>query len=318
MRIVALAPELVPAVLAMQRAAAPERAWSEDSIRAHLFDRAHAGGAHVALAVDPDGAVAGVAGWIAFAVARGDFYGAPLVAPRPQAAGLLSARLVDEANRAGAAWIRIGIHPDQEAERAALLAAGFRRAFDFVTVTRPLGEADRAAVPGPPPAGLRPVFPAGPRQPLSSLSPAQAPPHTIDLAAHVELHNACFAEVPNAPPIDLELAREEWERESLEPTASLALVDQSGRERGFVQALSGGEVEAIGVDPAFRGRAIGRWLLDRALAALARSGAAFASARIASTNSASLALFAAAGFTAAAARLPIFQRDLRTARLNGR
>ncbi len=291
MQIVPFAPALAPAILAMQRAAAPGRAWSEADLRAVLLDAAHAGGAQVAVAIDDAGAVAGVAGWVAIGAARGDFYGSPVIAPGLEAAGLLVARTIAEATGAGAAWIRISAHRDEEAKRRALAAAGFRLAFDFVDVTRSLEAAVAPA--GAPPAGLRPVSPG-----------------SIDLAGHVALYNACFAEVPNAPPSDIALAGESWSRESVDDrTASLALVDGDGRERAFVLATRTGDVEALGVDAGLRGRAVGRWLLDRALGALAGAGATVASARIASSNAASLALFAAAGFTEAA-RLAVFQRDL--------
>ena len=306
MRIAALTPDLVPAILAMQRVAAPGRAWSHSDAQAIFFDRAHASGAHVVVALDRDGAVAGVAGWVAIGVARGEFYGSPVVAPGKEAAGLLVARLVAEADRAGAAWVRISAHEVERAKRDALRAAGFHRVFDLVDVNRPLDEEDlcssQGAVPVP---GLRIVTPDGPERVPAERS-------AIDLAAHVELYNDCFADIPNAPPIDVGLADEEWSRESVHRGASLALYDGGGRERGFVLATRGGEVEAIGVDAALRGRSLGRWLLGRTLHVLARSGVPTARARIASTNRASLALFAAAGFTVAA-RLPIYHRDLERA-----
>jgi ribosomal protein S18 acetylase RimI-like enzyme len=291
MQIVPFAADLAAGILAMQAAAAPGRAWSEDDLAAFLLDRTHGGGAQVAVAIDDRGAVAGVAGWVTIGIERGDFYGAPVIAPGIEAAALLVARTIAEAKRAGAAWIRIAARDDEQSKRSALTAAGFRHAFDFVDVARPLG-ADLDP-PGPVPADLRPVAP----------DPAR------DLAGHVALYNACFAEVPNAPPIDRALAAEEWSRDAVDRAASLTLVDRRGRDRAFVMVTRDGCIETIGVDAGLRGRAVGRWLLDRALHLLARSGVSTATARIASSNAASLGLFAGAGFTEAA-RLPIYQRDL--------
>lgn len=76
-----------------------------------------------------DGVIAGGAGWVA--TGRG-FFGAPVIAPTLDVATTLLDHLVELARDAD--WIRIGCADLETVKREALLARGFRAAFDFITL----------------------------------------------------------------------------------------------------------------------------------------------------------------------------------------
>lgn len=121
----------------------------------------------------------------------------------------------------------------------------------------------------------------------------------IDRTAMHELHDRTFAEIPNtAPMTDADFATlldgpSAWSA----PTS--AWHDADGRCVGFVigvRARDHGVVEAIGVDPTWRGRRLGRAMLTDVLAIAAATGVREVRATIASTNAASLALHLHADF----------------------
>jgi RimJ/RimL family protein N-acetyltransferase len=263
-------------ILALQHECAPmHRWWSEDQARAELGDTARGHGKNT-LVARRDGALVGVAGWVEFAAAAGEFYGAPLVAADIDTASMLIDRLVARARQVDADWIRIGAWPTDPIKRGALQAASFEHAFDIVDLALEL----ESAPPRPPDTG-----------PLRALHAGE-----IDAERFAALYNECFVHVPNAPAIDAELARETWADELLWFEASHVLVDEQGEYRAFLTMRRGGDIEVIGVSESMRRRGLARAMLERAIALAFDHNVRRISSMCASSNPASLALHHALGF----------------------
>jgi ribosomal protein S18 acetylase RimI-like enzyme len=266
-------------ILALQHECAPmHRWWSEDQARAELGDSARGHGKNT-LVARRGGELVGVAGWVEFAAAAGEFYGAPLVAADIDTARMLIDRLVARARQVGAAWIRIGAWPMDAIKRGALQAAGFEHAFDIVDLALEL----ESAPPRPPDIG-----------PLRALGPDEI--DEIDAERFAALYNECFADVPNAPAIDAELARESWESELLWHEGSQVLVDDKGEYRAFLTMRIGGDIEVIGVSESMRRRGLARAMLERAISLAFDHNVRKLSSMCASSNPASLGLHRALGF----------------------
>jgi ribosomal protein S18 acetylase RimI-like enzyme len=265
----------VPALIAIHLAAVGPRAvWSAAVLEGMLWNPGHDDGRNAVVAVDGDGAVAGVAGWIAVDRA---FYGSPVLARDAAAAELLIGELIARARAARAAWLRIGCADGEPHKRAALAARGFAVQLEFVMM---------ASAPSPrsvaPPAGLV-------HAPLASVAPEVLR----------EVHDASMLEIENSGPMSLDSARHLQARawapgsgvwlDGDRPAAYLVLI----RDREPIDHVL---IDQIGVAPPWRRRGIARALVDHAIDLAARDGAAEVRALIASTNRASLALHAAAGF----------------------
>jgi ribosomal protein S18 acetylase RimI-like enzyme len=251
------------------------RWWSEDQARAELGDAARGHGKNT-LVARRKGALAGVAGWVEFAAAAGEFYGAPVVAVDSDTYGMLIDRLVVRARQVNAAWIRIGAWPTDPVKRSALESAGFEHTFDIVDLALELS----SAPPRPPDVA-----------PLRALHADE-----IDAERFAALYNECFANVPNAPAIDAELARESWSDELLWFEASHVLADEQGEYRAFLAMRRGGDIEVIGVSRDMRRRGLARTMLERAISVAFDHDVRRISSMCASSNAASLALHRALGF----------------------
>lgn len=240
------------------------------SLEAQLFDPARAGGANVRVAVR-DGVVAGVAGWVD---AEGIQFGAPVYAPDRDSARALIEHVISHARRRNAAWLRIGC-ADREAEkRAALDELGFQTKFYFVIL--------RAA--------------ATPRE-VPAIEFRHVPIKDVATEIVKELHDTTFAGVDNAP--SLPLAEVRHLQDHAWPDAS-GVWFASEVPAAFVHAIRRDDVvdiSDIGVAAKFRGRGLARALVERTLAAAAAAGAREVESLVASTNTASLALHRAAGFS---------------------
>jgi GNAT superfamily N-acetyltransferase len=266
----------VPPLLEIHRAAVgPAAAWSAAVLEGQLWNPMHGEGRNAVVAVDDYGLVAGVAGWVA--VGR-EFYGAPVLARDAAAAELLVAQLIAQARAVGAAWIQIGCAAGEPHKRDALAARGFTVTREAITMACVPEHRERAATRPP---GLE-------YMPLGSVEPEVLR----------EVHDESFLGVDNSAPMTLEDARYQQSRawgvgsgvwlDRGEPAAFLILI----RDRTPVDHVL---IDQIGVAPPWRRLGIGRVLVERAIDAAARDGAAEVRALIVSTNHASLALHAAAG-----------------------
>jgi GNAT superfamily N-acetyltransferase len=296
-----LDPEALPGLAALQnRLAAPRRRFALDALRGQLTDAARGAGSQVAIAWRGSSPV-GFAGWVALGAAAGEFYAAPCWAADPEAAALLIERVAAEGRDAGAAWLRMGSWPEETAKREALVAAGFAPAIDLVDL-----EVDTATAAAAPAA-------------LSAIPDSlhRIPPRleAIDLAAFVDLNNDSFRGVANAPPISLEVARDNWADPALWAPGSLILADDSGRYQAFClcHLADGGAtvlVDSVGVRSAGQRRGLGRALLAEVVRAATAAGIHRLRSVVASDNPGSLALHAAFGH-APVDRRTIWQMGLR-------
>ncbi len=263
------------ALVAIQHATAgSSAAWSEATLARQLRDH----GRHVVVA--EQGGVRGVAAWL---VADGAWFGSPVLAADAETAGVLVAELVARARAGGARSLRIGCADGELHKRAALIARGFVARLAFVTLASP-----PAPRPGARLAGLRRVAVTD-----------------VAVAVYRDLHDETFAGLDNAAPLALDAASAlqgaAWPDGSGvwldgdEPAAFLQLI----RDREPIDHVL---IDAIGVRAAWRRRGIARALVDHAIDAAARAGAAEVRANIASTNGPSLALHRAAGLREASRR----------------
>ena len=261
------------------------RRWSAADLRTQIDDPARGRGAHVAVA-EVGGRVAGMAAWVDIGAAAGEFYGSPVVADCEEVAAALIARVADEGRAAGAAWVRISAWPEETAKRAALERAGFRPVESMVTLDRK-----------PPAGATAPPVPDG-------LSPVAD--ERFDAAAFAEVHNLAFADVPQAPAIDVAIAAHTWGADDVRREL---WQDAAGVYQAFIIVTVDGEVAEVAVRPSAQGRGLGGRLLDRALAGAAALGMPRVHALIAASNAASLALHRRRGFIERE-RLTVFQREL--------
>jgi len=268
----------VPALRALQHAQAGPRdpRWSTAELRASLFDHARDHGRRVVVAARR-GAVAGCAGWVE---APPMCFGAPVVAGDDEAAAALVAHVVGRARELGAT-LRISATPGEEAKRRALLGAGMTPIFDFITVSRPVRRGDG-----------HPWSRAGRRVRWAEL----------DAAAFADVHNDTFAGVPNATPLTADEMRAQLDEALVDRDATAAWASADGYlafvqvERDADEHGRFGTLAAIGVRAAARGHGLAAAIVDDVLARIAAE-VSEARALIASTNAASLALFASRGFT---------------------
>ena len=176
----------------------------------------------------------------------------------------------------GITTARVSTRTVEPHKRAAVAARGYARSIDFVAVGRPTA---------PPLAA--PAVAASPRR-----------GDAIDRAAMHDLHERCFATIANTAPMSRADFDEYFTASTAWAPGTAAWHDADDRCVGFtigVRAPDHRVVEAIGVDPAWRGRGLGLAMLAELVAAAAAE-VAEVRAVIASTNGASLALHARAGF----------------------
>jgi ribosomal protein S18 acetylase RimI-like enzyme len=210
----------------------------------------------------------------------------PLVADDVEVAARLLAHAIAQAT-AGVQTMRVGVRVGEEPKRAAVLAAGFAPSIEFVDLRHDLHPPGPAAAARSRELGLRRVPHGAIERP----------------SAHV-LHDRVFAEIANTAPLDPEDFDVLLDGPMAWPDATAVWVDDAGRPHGFVFAQRGeddhgtfGVVDAIGVDPADRGRGLARAMLEDVLARARGAGLAEVRSLIAGNNDASLALHRAAGFT---------------------
>jgi ribosomal protein S18 acetylase RimI-like enzyme len=273
------ADDLAP-LLACQHGLGVRPAWSLAYLTEQLTDVARAHGQHVAVA-ERAGRVVGAVGWVD---AGAMWFGAPMIAPEAEVADALIAEVVGRARAAGAAAVRIGNNTPVLAE--VLAGRGFAWALAFSTVGRATARRSCA-----PPSALPSA--------LTQVALPEAAP-----AALVDLHNAAFAGLDNTRPIDRDeldaMIATSW------PAGSAAWLDDRGRAAAMIIAIRDRDhgddhdhavIDLIAVAESARRRGLARAIVDRTLEVAARAGVPEVRALIASTNTASLALHAAAGFT---------------------
>lgn len=246
-------------------------AWTAEEVEALWLDRAHGDRGRVAVR---DGRVVGGVGSV---LAPPWMYVFPLVAEDVAAAAELVQVVTGQAT-ADVRTLRVSVRPGEEPKRAALLAAGWTPSIEFIDLAHDLrgpGVATACA--------------------LTRVAHAD-----IDRGPAHALHDRVFAEIPNTAPLDDDDFASLLDGPMCWPEATAVWCDDAGAPQGFVfaqRAEDHGVIEAIGVDPAQRGRGVARHLVEDVLARARAAGLAGVRCTIASTNTASLALHRAAGFT---------------------
>lgn len=264
--------DLAP-LLAIQHATADEAApWTAEILRRTLDDPARGSGAHVRVARDGEDVVGAIA-W----VSGGEiFYLSPLIAANAAAARALIEHGLREAG--AATRIRVTTGARESHVTRVLQELGFTAHSEFLELSR-----DTRELAAPDLAPLR----------WCALADA-------DPARLLALYNATFREVPNTTL--LELSDLEWQLRDAFAEASSVIADDE-RLAGYLIAMrhEGGpephvEIEAAGVDDAYRRRGLGRAMIARALAATRRAALPELRALVSSLNTGSLELHRASGF----------------------
>jgi len=287
-RISPLDPAAIPALQALSDELSGGR--SAMDLRAALTDGARGGGSQAAVAWQGDRPV-GCVGWVALGIEEdGRLYGSPLVA---QDAGV-ARRLIDLLDGVGrelrATHLRVSKWEGEAGKAKALADAGFVRLFEWVTFSREPGAQD-APPAAFPPHGLHAV-----------------PPDRIDWERAAQLYADCFREVPNAPCVGTDILAAEWR--GADWVSSRLLQDAQGRYVAFLIVQAEGQVEAIGVDAAWRGRGLADALYRHALSSLALQHVPRMTALVASSNAASMRLHQRLGFGESQPRGAVWEREL--------
>jgi len=267
----------LPALLALQHGfAGSGPRWSIEELRGQLHDVARDGGRRVVVAARGDD-VAGAAGWVE---AAPTLFGAPVLAGDDEAAAALVAALVGQARAIDARQLRISVTDADLPKRRALEAVGAAAIFDFVTVVRPVRPGDGARW-------------AGAHRRVDHAD--------LDVARFTDVLNDTFEGVPNAPPASLDEVGGQLAAPLCDRVATAAWADDGGRYVACLQVSRDQDergrfatIDAVGVRAELRGRGLAGALVDDALARVAAEVVELR-ALIASTNTASLALFASRG-----------------------
>lgn len=250
----------------------------EPGLADELGDAARGHGGQVRVAWR-GGEPVGCAGWVLLGVEQdGCAYGSPLHAVDQAAAAALIEVVKDAARTAGARELRITARQAETDKQAALAAAGFGVAFEFIWfgLEAPLeGPLDL-------PEGLREV-----------------PFEAVDWPRLHACYAECFRGVPNAPVPELALMREEWSTADWQ--AGRVLVDAAGDYQAF-SLIERGEVDAVGVRPGWRSHGVADVLYRIAGHSLAGRGLPTLRALVASSNPASLRFHRKLGFIEVAPR----------------
>jgi ribosomal protein S18 acetylase RimI-like enzyme len=247
-------------------------AWTAEEVEGLWLDHAHGDRGRVA---ERDGRVVGGVGSV---LAPPWLYVFPLVAEDVDAATRL-VQVVTAQATADVRTLRVSVRPGEEPKRAALLAAGWVPSIEFIDLVHDLR--------------------GGRGGGLASELTRVAHADIVRGPAHA-LHDRVFAEIPNTAPLDDADFDHMLDGPMCWPAATAVWCDAEGRPQGFVFAQRGedyGVIDAIGVDPAQRGRGLARHMVEDVLARARAAGLAEVRCTIASTNTASLALHRAAGFT---------------------
>jgi ribosomal protein S18 acetylase RimI-like enzyme len=258
-------------------------AGAPHDLRSQLFDLARGGGQNVRVASRGD-EVCGCVGWVD---APPWCYAAPFLARDAEAAALLLDVVIAHAREIGAAAIRTGADADERAKRDALAAAGFTVALDFIDHAR---RVERGAIP--------------------ALPWRRVPHDALDAALLCAVSNDTFAQVANAPPMTVEMVREQLQSEMTSREATAAWTD-GDRYVAFVHVTAGNgyaTIESVGVRGAMQRKGAASLILDDVMARLPE-GLEELRARIASTNPPSLALHARKGFREVGRRT-VFERGV--------
>ncbi len=190
------------------------------------------------------------------------------------AAATLLHDIVQYARDLGAKRVRVGAAPGEEAKMAALERMGFIPSLQWISLARPV-----VACAAPDFAALA----------LRRLSTAE-----IDWSMLARLHNHTFRAVPHAALGDAESMRADWAE--LDQDASSVLADQDGELVAFCLMQADGSIDAIGIEPHWRGRGVADALYQWAQSRLALRQIAHMSTIVANTNFVSERFHLRAGF----------------------
>jgi GNAT superfamily N-acetyltransferase len=244
-----------------------------ETLRRDLSDSARGHGKQVVVAVEA-GQPCGAAGWVSFGVAtQGILYGSPVLAGTEEVARVLLGHLIERACALGAHQLRVSRYPGEDAKARALEQAGFLPLLDLISMERSSRGLPEARMP----AHLRRV----------SLA-------EVDWDLFASTFNQVFTDVPNAPPADGSIKREEWQE--LDCEASHLWADDSSRYVAWLGVDPNGYVEEIGVEDSLKGQGIAGALYRITGQTLAARGVMRLHTLLASTNAATLKLHQKLGF----------------------
>lgn len=284
--------DIAPLVALQHATAGRVPAWSAAYLEGELTDPGRDHGRRVIIVASDDGHVRAGAGYVP---AGTQFFVAPSLVGDADAGVALLDELVRRA--AGADFVRMSCNDGEHAKRAALERLGFAPSFAFITLVR---ATDPSSTPRATPGFHR------------------VPVADVPLEALTTAHNAAFRGVANSPEQSLDEVRFVVDR--LVADASGVWLDDSGGIGGYVWILRDGDsrgafhiVDSVGVVSARRRTGLGHAMIEHATRVSADAGIGEIRALIASNNTASLGLHAAAGFSEGWRRV-VYQRDLPTVR----
>ena len=255
---------------------APDPPWDAGEAAVRLTSDAVGGGEQVHVAVR-EGRVVGVGGYV---VAPPWLYLWPVMAEDGDAVGAILDAVIGAGRRPGVERARVSVRAIEPGKQDAVIERGYARSIDFVELVRATG-AVAARVMAP------------------ELGLERRTGAAIGRDAMRDTHDRSFAEIPNTAPMSAADFDHLLDGPTAWPAATAGWYAADGTCAGFVIGLrhaDHGVVEAIGVHPDWRRRGLAAVMLDRLLTAAIADEVPEVRAIIASTNTGSLGLHAAAGF----------------------
>lgn len=250
--------------------------WSGEDARVVLCDGAREEGATTRLVWNDD-RLLGCAALVTVGAGRNEYYISPYLAANREAARFLLREMIRQAAARGAMLLRTTVARGDSIYEPVLKAERFSPVFDFIELSLEVSEADVKSDQCP--LGLQ-------RIELTEIDPS----------GFAKLHNLCFADEENAPPIDWALAAEMLAHPGLWTESSGVWADDSGAYRAFVLCHGAGEIDAVGVEPGLRRKRIATSLLNTVLREALHRGVPALHAVVAETNVASIVLHRSMGF----------------------
>lgn len=275
-----------PAIVKLQNKLFPKvKWWTVDQAKAQFLDLARGKGKHVVKVIEDNG-IKGIAGWVSEPKTH-EFYGAPFIAASADAALLIIKELVEQAKRSKAYFIRIGSYQYESKKNEALLASGFKAAFDFIELE---------------------ISPKNVQtKNISDFKFIEA--GNVVPSKYRDLYNLSFKDVANAPPVNEAKAAELWTAPDIDRRLSGAWENDRGEYVAFILIHNDGYLDSIGVHPSYQKQGLGSLIYESIFNKASSLGVKILRVTVADNNEASLKLHRRYGFVEIERR-QVWQLDL--------